>query len=76
MMENTIPRKNSYIQIYNADVNIINLENWSLIAIANGNEVCTWSLSGTIKPGESKTAGSNRNRNFSPDFTNSSWKNG
>lgn len=76
MMDANNSNKDSFIQIYNADVIGIDLTGWSLIAIVDGKENCTWELSGTIKPGESKTAGDDRNHIFTPDFINDDWNPG
>ncbi|MBN2638933.1 MAG: lamin tail domain-containing protein [Bacteroidales bacterium] len=73
-----------YIQIYNAGTSAIDLTGWSVVAVGNGSDIYTWSLSGTIKPGETKTCGDSGNTQFTPDFTgsgtwsssNSSWNGG
>jgi len=91
MLYKTSPGKNKYIQIYNADVSIIDLSGWRIDAIiGNGNKsssgngngngngdeeiIASWDLSGTIKPGETKTAGDDQNQNFTPDFINTRWQ--
>ena len=76
MMDANNTNKDSFIQIYNADEVLIDLTGWSLIAIVDGKENCTWELTGTIKPGESKTAGDDRNHLFTPDFINKDWNPG
>ena len=72
-----------YIQIYNAGKEPIDLSAWKVVAYGNGNEIFSWALSGTIKPGESKTCGDDENTRFLPDFqlaewssSNSSWNGG
>lgn len=103
MLYTTSPGKNSYIQIYNADVIPIDLSGWRIDAItgstnksSNGNGhggdngngnggdtgngsggetvIASWDLSGTIKPGETKTAGDDGNQNFTVDFIYSNWQ--
>ncbi|HAG15944.1 MAG TPA: hypothetical protein DCG69_05385 [Bacteroidales bacterium] len=73
MMDANRTNKENFIQIYNADKLTINLTGWTLVAIEDGNEICTWTLSGTIRPGETKTAGDNDNHVFIPNFINTSW---
>jgi|GEM_PF-2601216 len=73
MLDASVSNKEKFVQIYNADIIVINLEGWSLVAIIDGKVDCTWELSGTIKPGEAKTAGDDKNRDFTPDFINDGW---
>jgi hypothetical protein len=73
MMDADRTDKESFIQIYNADKLTINLTGWTLVAIEDGNAICTWTLSGTIRPGETKTAGDSDNHSFIPHFINTSW---
>jgi endonuclease I len=46
-----------FIEIYNAGVVAADLTGWSLVAVGNGGDVFTWSLSGSIEPGEALVAG-------------------
>ncbi len=74
LLYDATPSKNSYIQIYNADTQIINLNGWSLWAIADGRYIFYWLLSGDIKPGETLTVGDGKNQLFTPDFVSNQWK--
>lgn len=74
MLHEGNPSKNSYIQIYNADVSVVDLTGWTLVGVEDGNDICTWNLSGTIKPGETKTAGDDGNQDFTPDFIYDRWQ--
>lgn len=63
-----------YIEIFNPTSQTINLEGWTLKAIANFIECETWYLTGLIEPGEAKTCGYENPVNGGPhDFTLSTW---
>lgn len=76
MLNSDYTDKDSYIQIYNADVVVIDMSDWSLIGIEDGIEICTWTLSGTLKPGEAKIAGGDNSRTVSPDYISVDWNPG
>ena len=76
-------RTNRYIQIFNAGTSIVDLSTWKVVAVANGSDIYTWNLSGTIKPGGVSTCGDDGNTDFTPDFapvdwstSNSTWNGG
>jgi endonuclease I len=47
-----------FIEIYNSGPASVDLTNWKIIAVANNVDANTWTLSGTIAPGQAKVAGS------------------
>lgn len=66
-------RPNRYIEIYNAGDSFVDLTGWSVVAVGNGNDIHTWTLSGTIAAGEAKTCGDDENIAFTPDFADVDW---
>ncbi|MCD4697037.1 MAG: choice-of-anchor J domain-containing protein, partial [Bacteroidales bacterium] len=62
-----------YIQIYNAGISSIDLSTWSVVAVGNATDIYTWTLSGSMKPGEVKTCGDDGNTIFTPDFAPTNW---
>ncbi len=66
-------RTNRYIQIFNAGTSIVDLSTWKVVAVANGSDIYTWNLSGTIKPGGVSTCGDDGNTDFTPDFAPVDW---
>lgn len=63
-----------FIEIYNAGVAAVDLTDWSLVAVGNGGDVFTWSLSGTIDPGEALVAGDYTTVvPFQVDFPEEAW---
>jgi endonuclease I len=46
-----------FIEIYNPDIDTIDLTGWSLVAVGNGTNIFTWNLSGQINPGQALVAG-------------------
>jgi len=59
---------NRYIEIYNPSCNPININGYSVIAISNNTECHTWTLTGTINPGEALVCGSSTPDGFTVDF--------
>lgn len=47
-----------FIEIYNSGPGTVDLTGWKIVAVANNVDANTWTLSGTIGPGEAKVAGS------------------
>ena len=47
-----------FIEIYNTGPGAVDLTGWKIVAVGNSVDVNTWTLSGTIGPGEAKVAGS------------------
>ncbi|MCF8367650.1 MAG: fibronectin type III domain-containing protein [Bacteroidales bacterium] len=62
-----------YIQIYNAGTTTEDLSTVSVVAVGNGSDIYTWTLSGSILPGEVKTCGDDENTKFTPDFATTDW---
>jgi hypothetical protein len=63
-----------FIEIFNPTSHAINLEGWSVKAIANYLECETWMLTGMIQPGETKTCGYSNPLHGGPhDFISSTW---
>lgn len=46
-----------FIEIFNSGPDPVDLTNWSVVAIANNVDVTTWTLSGTLLPGQAKVCG-------------------
>jgi hypothetical protein len=46
-----------FIEIYNTGPDAVDLTSWSVVAVANGSDGTTWSLSGTIAAGQAKVLG-------------------
>ncbi|MEO5618814.1 MAG: endonuclease [Candidatus Eisenbacteria bacterium] len=63
-----------FIEIYNSGPSPVDLTNWSVTAIANGADVCTWNLSGALAVGEAKVCGHTSTvSGFTVHFQNSLW---
>lgn len=63
-----------FIEIYNAGSVAVDLTGWSLVAIGNSADIFTWSLSGTIDPGEALVAGdATTTTSFQVDFPAEAW---
>lgn len=46
-----------FIEIYNTGPAAVDLSGWSVVAIANGADACTWTLSGTLPAGQARVCG-------------------
>ena len=63
-----------FIEIYNPGPGTVDLTNWKIIAVANGVDANTWTLSGSIGPGEAKVAGSTAPVTVFPiHYASASW---
>ncbi|MCC6652101.1 MAG: endonuclease [Candidatus Eisenbacteria bacterium] len=63
-----------FIEIYNSGPAAVDLTGWTLVAIANGVNVHTWTLSGTIGAGTAKVAGNPAPVTaFAVDFPSALW---
>ncbi|NCC93553.1 MAG: hypothetical protein EOM10_09770, partial [Opitutae bacterium] len=62
-----------YIEIFNAGSSAVDLTGWSVVAVGNGSDIFTWTLSGTIGSSNALTCGDSGNTQFTPDFTGGSW---
>jgi endonuclease I len=63
-----------FIEIYNTGPDAVDLTGWSLVAVGNGGDVFTWSLSGTIDPGDALVAGDYTTViEFPVDFPDEAW---
>lgn len=63
-----------FIEIYNVGPGAVDLTGWSVVAIANGADVTTWALSGTIPAGQARVCGcSQTNTVFQVDYTSAQW---
>ncbi|MCB2200689.1 endonuclease [bacterium] len=72
------PRQNyledRFIEICNTSSEAIELDGWSLEAVGNTDVIFTWSLSGTIEPGEALVAGdASTVIEFQVDFPAEAW---
>lgn len=72
------PRQNylddRFIEICNTSSAAIDLEDWTLVAVGNGNVIFTWELTGTIQPGEALVAGDATTvTDFQVDFPDEAW---
>src|SRR5512140_396182 len=47
-----------FIEIYNSGPASVDLTGWKIVAVGNNADVNTWTLSGSIAPGQAKVAGS------------------
>lgn len=70
-----------YIEIFNPTSETINLDGWSVRAIANnpvssecGDMVMCWNLSGSIQPSQAMTCGYSNSQNVTHDFTEPEWQ--
>ncbi len=63
-----------FIEIYNAGPSAVDLSGWSIVAVGNGADIFTWSLSGLIQPGDALVAGDQTlTVPFPVDFAAESW---
>jgi len=63
-----------FIEIYNSGPDVVDLTGWSVVAVANNADACTWSLSGTIAVGQAKVCGyTTPSVPFVVNFPNASW---
>ncbi|MEP7027220.1 MAG: endonuclease [Candidatus Eisenbacteria bacterium] len=63
-----------FIEIYNSGPDTVSLASWKIIAVANNVDVNTWTLSGTLAPGQAKVAGSTAPvTSFPIHFASSTW---
>jgi len=63
-----------YIEIFNSGPGTVDLTNWQVIAVANNVEVCTWTLSGSLAPGQAKVCGHTSTvAVFTVHFQNNLW---
>jgi hypothetical protein len=63
-----------FIEIWNSGPDAVDLTSWSVVAVANNVDVCTWTLSGTIAAGQAKVCGGPSTvTGFNVDFKSSVW---
>lgn len=63
-----------FLEIYNPGPAAVDLTGWQLVAVGNGSPIFTWSLSGTIQPGEALVAGDATTVvAFDVDFAAEAW---
>jgi endonuclease I len=62
-----------YIEIYNTGASPVDLSTWKVIAVGNGEDVCTWTLSGMLNPAEAKVCGSTTATTFTVHFPSAVW---
>ncbi|NOT35425.1 MAG: T9SS type A sorting domain-containing protein [Candidatus Eisenbacteria bacterium] len=66
-----------FIEIYNSGPDTVSLTNWALVAVGNNVDIQTWTLSGSILPGQALVAGNNTTvAVFTVNFPNASWSAG
>jgi endonuclease I len=46
-----------FIEIFNTGPDAVDLTNWAVVAVGNNVDVTTWTLSGTLSPGQAKVCG-------------------
>ena len=69
-----VGKTDRFIEIYNVGPGAVDLTGWSVVAIANGADVTTWPLSGTLPAGQARVCGCTiTNTVFQVDFGNASW---
>jgi hypothetical protein len=65
---------NRFIEIYNTGPGAVDLTSWSVVAVANGSDGTTWTLSGTIAAGQAKVLGyTTPSTGFTVNFPNAAW---
>jgi len=65
-----------FIEIYNAGDGVVELTDWTLVAVGNGGDIFTWNLSGDIDPGQALVAGdATTTVAFPVDFPEEAWSN-
>jgi len=63
-----------FIEIYNSGPNPVDLTSWSVVAIANNVDVCTWPLSGVIAPNQALVCGGPTTvTGFTVNFQSAVW---
>ncbi|MCC6350027.1 MAG: endonuclease [Candidatus Eisenbacteria bacterium] len=63
-----------FIEIYNTGPGSMDLTGWSVVAIANGVDACTWPLSGTLPAGQARVCGhTSTSVPFVVNFQNPIW---
>jgi endonuclease I len=63
-----------FIEIYNTGPDAVDLTNWSVVAVGNGVDVATWTLSGTIAAGQARVMGyTTPVAVFTVNFPNAAW---
>ncbi len=63
-----------FLEIWNSGPDPVDLTDWSLVAVGNGVDIFTWSLSGTIAPGDALVAGDATTVTAFPvDFPAEAW---
>ncbi len=65
-------RDNRFLEICNVGTGSQNLNGWQIVAVANGNDVHYWDLSGSIDAGEVLTFGTN-SADVTIDYQSSGW---
>ena len=63
-----------FIEIANTGTDNVDLSGWTLVAVGNGVNIQTWTLSGTIAPGQAKVCGNSTTvAVFTVDFQSATW---
>lgn len=63
-----------FIEIYNSGGSAVDLTGWTLVAVGNGGDIFTWTLSGSIEPGDALVAGdATTTVEFTVDFAEEAW---
>lgn len=62
-----------FIEVFNSGPGDLNLTGYSVVAIANGVDVMTWPLSGTLPAGQARVCGNGAASGFTVHFANSAW---
>ncbi|MCB1184589.1 endonuclease [bacterium] len=63
-----------YIEVWNSGPATVDLTGWQITAIGNGVDIFTWTLSGSIAPGQALVAGDTATMStFQVDFAAASW---
>jgi len=63
-----------FIEIYNTGPDAVDLTSWSVVAVGNGAEVATWTLSGAIAAGQTRVMGyPTPVAAFTVNFANAAW---
>ena len=63
-----------FIEIFNTGPDAVDLTSWSVVAMANGTEGTSWTLSGTVAPGQARVMGyTTPVTAFTVNFPNAAW---
>jgi endonuclease I len=63
-----------FIEIHNSGTGAVDLTGWSVVAVGNGGDIFTWSLSGDIEPGDALVCGdATTTVAFPVDFPDEAW---